>query len=276
MLAYIDQEIVDESTKYIFNNFPSVQKIIVESCYNNLNINKSVLFRRSEDFIIELPLSIESYYMELGKSTRSHMRKSKNRLQKDYPTANFVTKIGSEIEERVIDKIVRLNFDRAVYKKRMPHNNHTNISNIYKYSQHYGCVSYIEINGLIIAGCISFISNKGITAFIIGHDTDFSRYNTGQLTMVHLIKNSIEKGLSSMHLLWGELEYKTRFLGKPHPSLSYIIFRNYSIAYFVGKSKELIFNILESFRLSKYSLPLRNALKRIRRKSVKQLSKMEY
>jgi len=275
-LAYLNQEILVEFTKYLFNNFPIVQEIVFDSCYNNLTISKSVQFRRSDDFIIQLPSTIESYFLELGRSTRGNMRNLKNKLQKDYANVNFVTKIGPEIEESIIDRIIHMNFDRIKYKRKVPTKNHNNTNNIYKYSGSYGCVTYIEIDGLIIAGCISIMSNNSVSLLIIGHDNNFSRYNVGQLCMVYLIQNSIEKGFSSLHLLSGELEYKTRFLAKPQEMLSFIVFRNYSVTFVFGKLKEFNSKIVERIRLSKYSLPLRNALKRLRTKSVRQLSKMEY
>jgi len=275
-LSYLNHEIVTEFTKYLFTNFPSVKKIVIDSCYNSFSLSKSALFRRSEDFIIQLPVTIEGYYLELGKSTRTNMRKYKNKLQKDYPTVNFVTKIGTEIEESLIDKIIHLNFDRTIYKRKMPNKDHTIMDNIYKYSQWYGCVSYIEIDGLIIAGCIGIMGHNSVASLIIGHDNNYSRYNAGQLSMVYLIQISIEKGFSSLHLLWGEFEYKTRFLAKPQQMLSYIVFRDYSIPFIFAKSKELYSAMLNRIRLSKFSLPLRNALKLKRRKSTRQLSKMEY
>ena len=275
-LSFLNQEVVTEFTKYVFKNFPSVQEIVIDSCYTSFSLDKSALFRRSEDFIIYLPPTIEGYYQELGKSTRGHMRNFKNRLQKDFPTVNFVTKTGPEIEESLIDRIIHLNFDRTIYKGEMPNNDHTTINNIYKYSQYYGYVSYIEIDGLIIAGCIGFMGHNSISLLIIGHDNGYSRYNAGQLTLVYLIQTSIEKGFSCMHLLWGEFEYKTRFLGKPQQMLSYVVFRNYSMPFIQAKVKEQYSNMLYKIRLSKYSLPLRNALKLMRRKSARQLSKMEY
>ena len=276
LLAYLNQELLSEFTKYVFKNFPSVQKIVIDSCYNRLTLGKSVLFRRSEDFIIQLPSTIDTYYQELGRSTRKNIRRLKNKLLKDYPAVNFITKTGTEIEESVIDKIVHMNFDRTIYKRKVPNKNHSITNNIYKYSQYYGCVCYIEIDGLIIAGSIAIEGNNSVSSLIVGHDNDFSKYNAGQLSMVHLIQTSIEKGYSSLHLLWGELEYKTTFLAKPQQSLSYMVYRNYSATFFVSKVKELISGILNRIRLSKLSLPLRNAVKLIKRKSIKQLSKMEY
>jgi len=275
-LAYLKQEILSEFTKYLFKNFTAVQKIIIDSCYNCFTLSKSVLFRRSEDFIIQLPSSIDTYYLELGKHTRANMRKYKIKLQNDYPKVNFVTKTGSEIEEDHIDRIIHMNFDRTKYKGETPNKDHSIMKNIYRYSQCYGCVSYIEIDGFIIAGCIGIMLHNSISALIIGHDNNYSRYSAGLLSMVYLIQTSIEKGFSNMHFLWGELEYKTRFLGKPQQMLSYVVFRNYSMPFIQAKAKEQYSNMLYKIRLSKYSLPLRNALKLMRRKSARQLSKMEY
>ena len=86
-------------------------------------------------------------------------------------------------------------------------------NNFYKYSLHYGCVAYIEIDAEIVAGCICTILNKRIFLQVIYHDSNYSKYNVGQLCAVNLIQTSIEKELLYFHFLWAENDYKKKIAG---------------------------------------------------------------
>jgi hypothetical protein len=275
-LTYLDQHTFTVFAKHLFDNYYSIKKIAYPFSYNNYSLDKSVLTVRSDDYIIQLPTCIDDYFQQLGSSTRSNVRKHKHKFLRDYPQAKFITKVRNEIDENVVDKIIQLNFDRIKSKRETPHANHTHVNNYYKYAQHYGCVSYIEIDGLVVAGCIAFMSNQSMFSYFVAHDNNFSMYNAGQLCMVYLIEISIDKGFSAFHLLSGECEYKTRFLAKPSPMYSYIVFKAFSSDFIISKVHELYSRTLYKFKLSKYAIPLKNVFKVLRKKNTKQLCKLEY
>jgi len=264
-LVNIDQHIVKEFTNIIFDKFPTIKTIKIAASYKSYNLNKSFLISKDNDFILKLPSTIDTYYSELGSNTRKHTKYYKIRLLKDYPTVKYITKFGIEIDEIVIDKIIQLSYDRMKSKGLIPGKNHSDTTNFYKYSQHYGCVTYIEIDGVIIAGSISYILNKRIFIYMIAHDNNFSKYNPGQLCIIYLIQISIEKQLSSFHFLWGENEYKIRLLAKPHSLFTYIIYRTSSFDFIFNKVKAMLKRTLNRLRLSKYSMPLRTVIKYFRR-----------
>ncbi|NDP19842.1 MAG: GNAT family N-acetyltransferase [Paludibacter sp.] len=275
-LSFIKQELIEIFKNYLFTNFPQINKIELSSSYMDYSLEKSILTIRSDDFIITLPSTMDGYYLQLGSSTRSNVRKHKNKFLRDYPQSIFIIKIGTEIEESIVDKIIRLNFDRIKSKREVPHANHNDTINHFKYSQHYGCVAYIEVDGEIIAGCIAYILNGSMYSYFLSHDNNYSNYNAGQLCLLYLIEIAIEKGFSDFHLLWGKCDYKTRFLAKPRPMYSYTILNYRGLYYLILKLKESISRILYKFKKTKYSIPVRNAIKYIQKKSTKDLSKFKY
>ncbi len=275
-LAYLKQNTIDIFTNHIFKNYPNIKTIEFPSSYSSLLADKSILTVRSEDFIISLPGSIDEYYQQLGSSTRANVRKHKNKFLKEYPQAKFVTKTGNEIDRSLIDKIINLNFNRIKSKGEVPNVNSSHIDNFHQYSQHYGCVTYIEVDGNIIAGSIAYMSNKSMYSYFLAHDNNYSSYNAGQLCMLFLIQISIEKGFTEFHLLWGESEYKTRFLAKPRTMYSYIIFKSFSYDFIKNKTKEYFDQMLYKFKRSKYALPMKTAVKYFKKKNFKQLSKLQY
>lgn len=268
-LVDIDQRIVTACSEKIFEIYPSIKKIIIAASYKNYLLEKSFLFDTSNDFIIRLPSTIDEYYGKLGAKTRQHLKNYKSRLLRDIPSVKFITKYKDDIEKEVIHKIIEMNIDRMIQKGIVPAKEIADTDNFYRYSKHYGCVAYIEIDGEIVAGCISTILNKQIFLQVISHNSNYSKYNIGQLSAVYLIQTAIEKGMSSIHFLSGENDYKKRLAAIPHIMFSYCVYREYSLDFYYRKIKSRIFRLLIEFRLSKYSKPIRYSIKYYRRKKWK-------
>ncbi|HEY6913044.1 MAG TPA: GNAT family N-acetyltransferase [Paludibacter sp.] len=264
-LVYIDQNIFSEFTKFIFESFPVIKKVIIIFSYISYSLNKSFLFHRNHDYIINLPSTMDDYLSTLGHSTRKNIKNYRSRLSRDYPQANFVTKYGVEIEESNIDRIIQLNIARMKHKGIIPGRDNNDKINIHKFAQHYGVVSYVEIDGVIVAGNIAMILNKQIFGFVIAHDESFSKYDIAKICQLNLIQTCIEKGVSTFHLLWGDNDFKKRFLGEPHLLTSYYVYKTYSLDYMITRAKTFLSHILLIIRQSELTKPLREAIKSYRK-----------
>jgi len=66
--------------------------------------------------------------------------------------------------------------------------------------------------------------------------------------------------------LWGESDMKNRLLAKPNPVYSYIIYKNYSVDFFYTKFKISFTLFINDFRNSRYSKPIRDAIKFLRKR----------
>jgi hypothetical protein len=267
-LVCIDQNIVSEFTKFIFENFPAIKKIEIIYSYNNYYLNKSFIMDLSNDYIINLPSTIDDYLSELGYNTRRNIKKQKSKLQRDYPHANFITKSGVEIEKSIIDRIIQLNTDRMKHKGIVP-GKEIKKNDTYIYSQHYGVVNYIEIDGVIIAGILVYVLNKRVFGYVIAHDENFSKYDVGKICLICAIQTAIENRLSAFHLLWGDNDYKKRFLGQPHELVSYFVYKSYSFDFLLTKAKTTLSRTLLRIRQSELATPIRKAIKSYRKKNWK-------
>ena len=265
-LANIDENIVDEFKRIIFFKHPLVRKIVIEASYKQYNLNKAILIARFNDYIISLPSTVDDYYKILGRSTRQHVKNRKVRLLNDYPNAQFICKYKTDIDKQIIEQIIQLNIGRMLKRGKVPGRSNSDAENIFRYSQYYGCVSYIEIDGKVAAGCISTILEKRIFSHVIAHDAEFSKYSLGEVCALHLIQTSIENQLSALHSLWGESDMKNRLLAKPNPVYSYIIYKNYSVDFFYTKFKISFTLFINDFRNSRYSKPIRDAIKFLRKR----------
>lgn len=268
-LVNIEQDIVIEFTNKIFAIYPLIRKINIVFSFKEFSFKKAILYSKTEDNIAILPSTIDDYYLELGYHTRKNIKNRKVRLFRDNPDANFVTKFRAEIDKDIIDKIIHLNWDRMKQKGVVPSIDNIYKNNIYKYSQQYGCVSYLEIGGVIVAGCICTILNKGIFLHVIAYDNNFFKYNVGELCVFNLLETCIQNGITTVHFLWGENELKKRLLAKPHLLYSYFIMRDYSFDYILCIVNIMFFNFLIRMKSSEFSKPLRDAIKLYRKRKWK-------
>ena len=267
-LVHIDQTIFSEFIKYIFEVFPAIKKVEIVLSYTSYMFDKSILLNSGNDYVIKLPSKIDDYILGLGHSTRKNIRNYKSKLLRDYQHVNFITKCGSDIEESTIDRIIQLNTARMKHKGIIPGKDNAEMLNIYKYSQHYGVVTYIEIDGEIVGGNIAYILNKRIFGHVVAHDENFSKYSIGIICHLYLVQVAIEKRLSTFHFLWGDIDYRRRFLGEPHLLVSYFVYRAYSLDFLVTKAKSTLSQTLLKIRHSELAKPIRNAVKSYRKKKM--------
>ena len=258
--------IMELCLKKIFEFFPRIYKIKIDASYAPYELRKSILFHVSDDHILDLPSSLEHYSAGLGAKTRKHIKARQAKLIDEFASVNFVTKFGTDIEERIVDKIVQMNYDRMKHKGKVHGIDNNYKKNIYRYSQYYGCVVYLELNGEIVGGCIASIINKGLFLHVIAHDNNYSGYNVGEVCVFNMIQTSIEKGLTTLHFLWGVSELKRRFLAKQHILYSYFVYRNYSFAYLIEMMKVKLMELLLRLKDKKITNLLRSAIQDYRKK----------
>jgi hypothetical protein len=260
-LVGLDREIIDACIKKVFNENPVIKKIKIDASYNNFNLKRSFLYSKFEDYVLDLPTTMDDYYLQLGRSTRRNSKKHQAKLLEDYPQTQFIVKCGENIHEDLINQILQLNIARMKSKGKTPGRYYSNILKLCQYARHYGCLAYIEVDGRIIAGSLSIITNKHMFGLINSHDNEFSKYNAGEMCALYRIQIGIEKGITTFHFLWGESDLKKRLLGKPHALYSYFIYRDYSIEYLINNIKSKFWFAINLARHSKYSKPIRDAIK---------------
>jgi len=268
-LVKLPQSIMEKCLSKIFEISPNIYRIKIDASYAHYELKKSVLFYKSDDHILELPSSLDTYTAALGSKTRKHVKARKAKLIDEFSTVNFVTKFGADIEETIVDKIIQLNCDRMKHKGKVHGIDNSYKKNIYSYSQFYGCVVYLELNGEIVAGCIGSIINKSLFLHVIAHDNNYSKYNVGEVCVFQLIQTSIECGLTTLHFLWGVSELKRRFLARPEILYSYFVYRNYSLAYLNERVKVRLIDMLLSLKEKKISHLVRNAIQDYRKSRLK-------
>lgn len=267
-LARIDSEIVNACILKIFEKYPMINRVEIVASYTPYEINKSVLYKISDDYILNIPESTEDFYSVLGSKTRKHLRQRVKKLEAEFGSVNFVIKSGKDIEQPLIDKIVEFNRERMKQKGTVSGIDPLFQYNMFKYSERYGMVGYLELDGRIVAGSISTVLNGSIFIHVIAHDNEFVKYNVGEVCAFDTIQASIDNGVSSVHFLWGESELKKRFMAQPSLLYFYYVYKDYSLDYMLRKIHAVLYANTNNFKHSKYSRPLRNVIRTIRRRHV--------
>ncbi len=266
-LVEIDSKVVDAFTKALFDKFPTINKLKLSASYRKYDLEKSFVLSTANDYVVDLPKTLDDYYQKLGSTTRRHLKNYRSRLMKDFPTAKFVVKTKENIDEALIDKIVQLSYSRMKSKGIIPGKTQKDVVDFYNFSQYYGLVNYIEVEGEIIAGSISYIINNRFFLFMIAHDNSFSKYNPGQICIVNAIQTAIGLNLHTFHFLWGDNDYKLRFMALPRPLITYVFYRSYSVDFIKSKLKAALSIFLLTVRQSEFTKPIRNAVKNFRKRS---------
>ncbi|NDP20100.1 MAG: GNAT family N-acetyltransferase [Paludibacter sp.] len=254
-LVAINQNIVSKCVRILFEKFPFVEKIHIALSYTSYNFKKGILCPTSETYILNLPATLDEYFLLLGPTTRKNLKRYKSKFLREFPRANYVEKTGAEIEEWMVSSIIQLNIDRMLYKGIVPGKVQNDINDYYLFSKHYGCITYIEIDGEIVGGDISYLINKNIYGHVIAFNNQYQKYNLGHICILHAIQNSIEKKMSYYNLLTGSNEYKSKLAAKPHVTYSYLIYRDFCLRFFADKYKMKIEQYIVQLRFSKYSKP---------------------
>jgi len=265
-LVSLNSVVLEECLRKVFEVYPKIQQVKIDASYTKYKLEKSILVYKSDDHISFLPATVDEYLSELGAKTRKHLRARKANLEKEFEQVNFVTKIAGEIEESSIEKIVQFSRARVKQKGRNFGIDKTYTDNLYRYSRHYGCVVYLELDGVMVAGCISTIINKEIFVHVIAYDDNFSKYNVGEVCIFDLIQTSINNKLVKFHFLWGFNELKRRLQAKQNILFSYTVYRSYSFDYFSCKIKVALFEWMYRYKDAGIFKPIKAGMSTLRQR----------
>jgi hypothetical protein len=211
-----------------FENNPYIRKINVNRIkFTPDSIGYPYLIAdHSEDIVLQLPRRIEEYHYSLGKKTRKHIAYYINRLEKEFEDFSFKVTLPEKIDSGLVGRIVEMNRLRMKSKNRVSGIDKKYEENITEFTKIYGLIGAVILNNQVVAGAICYEVGDHAYLETISHDPVYNKYNIGQVCLYMTIKSLIERGRDALHMLWGESEYKFRFLGVKHDLYSVSIFRS--------------------------------------------------
>jgi len=228
MLPEDRKEVISALLDYLKENLHGVGLILrlalVPSDSQFLRLLKSGLASVSEDFAFEerfktlapyldLPVSWDDYSSSLGGKRRRMLGRMLRNLEKEHGAVNFhlcdadsleagltpffdlhqqrwqaVGISGSFADPRVKE------FYREVARKFL--------------NRGWLCFSSMNVNGKLVSAMYGCIFNRRVYFIASGRDTRYSKYNVGQLHMIHVIKDAVSRDLTEFDFLQGDEPYK--------------------------------------------------------------------
>jgi CelD/BcsL family acetyltransferase involved in cellulose biosynthesis len=227
----LDSTEIERFAACAFEQFPSVDIITLNSVQAELtNFPYPVIRSYSrDDVVITLPSTADAYTATLGKSTRKNLRRYRARLQKKFPSVRFQTYEKTEIDEKIIQDLIKLSELRVTAKQMKFGTSKNYTKGMIELAMAYGVLNVISIDGHLCSGIISYRVGNSQFAEVIAHNEMYNDFSPGMLCCYWAICESITKGVGQFHMGSGLLEYKIWLLGIQKNMEKFEIYRSQAL-----------------------------------------------
>ena len=227
----------------LFRALPDVRRIHLEVMFPpaRLRLAKRVLYS-SDDMVVALPGSMESYLESLGRSTRRNLRTYENRLRRSHPDVTTeVFEPGGRTTE-LFDLFMgwkrrRLAADgRTVYFDRFPDQE----ARFTELLRRRGEVHLTSIEGRAVSLVFAFPVGEASYIYQYAFDPDLAYFHLGLLSQYWVIADALARGMRRVNLLWGTNYYKERLGARPVRAARLSVFRSQAARLFsLGEAAEV-------------------------------------
>jgi hypothetical protein len=216
-LIYLDFQYLDLFSEFIFNSKIKIDKIHLHHLANPIlkkQVNNCICKPNGEDYLINLPKSVEEYFSSFSFNQRSHTKRSISKIVGSFENYSLQIFEKNNIPERIINRIIEMNQLRMNEKNIISGYDKQYTDCIIKFVRDCGFVSVLEINNAIVAGVILYLIKDKFFLETVSHDPEFNQYSVGHTCLYLTIQKCIERNGKEFHLLWGDSRYKKSFLAE--------------------------------------------------------------
>jgi hypothetical protein len=200
---------------YMFKRFPQLDTICFKAVESRLHSPSypMLLSRFSEDFVLELPATVEDYHAHLGKSTRSYVNRYLKKLSRNYPGFSFEVCCGEEVREADVAVVFEMNRQR-MEERGMPYGFSADYpARTTQLLRETGLLCLAKVDGVICAGTVLYQVEGEYFLDVLSHKSEYNDVGMGTLCCYLSICECIRRGGKAYHFLWGRYDYKTRLGG---------------------------------------------------------------
>jgi len=182
--------------------------------------------RMSEDFVIDLPETMEAYLGKLGRSTRKNITHALRRVEREIgPGYRVVQTEREEIAYAHFTALIELN-RRRIERKGLSHGWDAELTTRrWQLIRERGAFVGFFDGERLVGGAINLLYARGMVGLLIGHDPAFDHAQIGHATTFYSIRQAIERRLPAFHLLWGYSLAKILFGGREERHYDAAVFR---------------------------------------------------
>jgi len=214
----IEPAAVERMTAAIFRARPEIRRIKAEVNFPPRELGPPVReLDRSDEMVLENPVSEEAYERLLGASTRKRLRGYRNRLRREYPDFNLRTFEGKEITLALVEQVYDWNQQRIRAKGRQWgfENQPAVTYRLWRLLQSHGLALCGYRGDECVAGMLMMLVGGECWPRTAGFDPAYLNVDLGMLMMFFSICESIRRGCPHTHLGWGTTTYKQRLGAAP-------------------------------------------------------------
>ncbi|MEO0317258.1 MAG: hypothetical protein RL404_935 [Pseudomonadota bacterium] len=168
----------------------------------------------SEDFVLELPSTIDDWHASLSSRTREKLRQCLRRAQRSEPSLRFRLFHDADISERQVRAVLQMSRARMRAKGRSYGMDAREERRLWTLMRERGLLATIEVDGRMRAGLLCTLAGNDVYMHVIAHDPAFDELRLGYLCCVLCIEAAIAQRRHRFHFLWGWYDYKVRLGGQ--------------------------------------------------------------
>ena len=217
----LDSLQIDAFAVSVFSNFPGIRHIVFNAVSLSLppTFLPAQFYPFSENYVLKLPSSTETYMAMLGKSTRQSLRGYRNRLLRDFPdfswTAYACDELSTEQQRQLVLILQRFKHASMTARGKSAAIDATETQNFLTMAAECGLFGVAKVNGRICAGAFSCRIGDSYVMLFSASDPALSIYRLGLLTCLWSVSDCIHRGGRQCHMLWGRYQYKHQLLAEP-------------------------------------------------------------
>ncbi len=170
----------------------------------------------SEDFVLELPASVDAWHASLSARTREKLRQCLRRAQRSEPSLRFRLFHDADINERQVRAVLQMSRARMRAKGRTYGMDAPEERRLCALMRERGQLATIEVDGRMRAGLLCTLAGNDVYMHVIAHDPAFDELRLGYVCCVLCIEAAIAQRMHRFHFLWGWYDYKARLGGQRH------------------------------------------------------------
>ena len=180
----------------------------------------------TEDIVIYLPDSTDTYLGRLGKTTRRSMKKTLSRARRELTNFSHQIVSGAALDENLVHRIVAMNHARMAAQGRDSALDESATLELIRLLRSHGEAGVIVNGTQLYAGTLTCRFGGDVFSLVNAHDPAFDHLRLGNLSRHLMILRAIEAGAQRFHLLGGNWPVKRATLAERQPLHHVTVYRS--------------------------------------------------
>ena len=220
----IDASVVDAFCRSVFGRYPQAGVVVLNAVdVNGWEQHKTVCwpsqsYAFSEDYVIELPDSVDAYRAMLGKSTRKTINGYGNRVARELPGLHWECRearsMSRQEQRNLVRTLQRYKRDSMQERGKRAAIDRRDTARLLLLARECGLFGIARVDGRVVAGSLACRFGDHYVMLLSAADPALARLRLGFLACYWAVCDCIGHQARACHLLWGRYDYKIQLLGQ--------------------------------------------------------------